>query len=133
MIDTLRLKYHQPVDANKLLDKIIDTGMPLILINYVEPLAPLRIKREAQNNGGVTDEPPNNPKPTDDDLADRWLAQHPLTAYGLGEFRRYENGIWPVIDLYATRNEILDILQQAKAEGIRPSKPLLNSVVEIAA
>ena len=42
-------------------------------------------------------------KPTDDELADRWIESYPLTAYGLGEFRRYKNGIWPILSLDTIR------------------------------
>lgn len=72
------------------------------------------------------------PAPTDDELAARWLQAHPLTAWGLGEFRRYAGGIWPVLPLDTVRREIKAVLEGAKYEGIRPTARLLASVLELA-
>jgi len=71
------------------------------------------------------------PVPTDDELAARWLAAHPDTGWGLGEFRRYENGLWPVVPLDVIRREIKDVLEAAKVDGVRPTARLLNSVMEL--
>lgn len=71
-------------------------------------------------------------KPTDDELADKWIAKHPLTAYGLGEFRRYEHGIWPVKAEIEVKKEILEELELAKDVGIKPTSRLLGSVGEVA-
>lgn len=72
------------------------------------------------------------PVPTDDELADRWIGAHPNTAWGLGEFRRYDGGIWPIVPLDVIRREIKDVLEGAKVDGIRPTARLLNSVLELA-
>jgi P4 family phage/plasmid primase-like protien len=69
--------------------------------------------------------------PTDDELAARWLREQPLTAWGLGEFRRYEVGIWSVLSLDTVRREVVAFLEAAKAEGIRPTSRLLSSVIEL--
>lgn len=71
------------------------------------------------------------PIPTDDELAARWLATHPDTAWGLGEFRRYENGIWLMAPQDVIRREIKDVLERAKAGGVRPTARLLSSVMEL--
>lgn len=71
-------------------------------------------------------------KPTDDELAERWLAKHPHTAYGLGEFRRYKDGIWPELPLDDVKKEILEEIELAKDTGIKPTSRLLESVLEIA-
>jgi len=70
--------------------------------------------------------------PTDDELGDRWLKAQPFTAYGLGEFRRYADGVWPVVPLDTIRAEISTVLKAAKPKGIRPSARLLGSVQELA-
>nr|MDP9486628.1 phage/plasmid primase, P4 family [Actinomycetota bacterium] len=70
--------------------------------------------------------------PTHDELRDRWLQKRQHTAFGLGEWRRYEEGVWrPVGDL-AVEREISEILEGAKAEGVRPSAPLVASVERLA-
>ncbi len=71
-------------------------------------------------------------KPTDDELAMAWLNAHPKTAYGLGEFRRYTRGTWPVVADGQVEQEILEVLDGAKRSGIRPRAPLLASVKKLA-
>lgn len=70
--------------------------------------------------------------PTDDELAYRWLNEKPYTAYGMGEFRRYENGIWPVVPEDVIKDEILEIIKKAKSDGVRPTLNRLASVGELA-
>ena len=69
--------------------------------------------------------------PTDDELAEAWQTQHPYTAYGLGEFRRYERGMWPVLPDAQVEAEILKVLKDAKSKGVRPSARLLASVKKL--
>lgn len=69
-------------------------------------------------------------RPTHDELAARWLAAAPLTAHGLGDWRRYEAGIWPVCPDAVIRREMLNVLTSAKNEGIRPTTATLASVME---
>ncbi len=70
--------------------------------------------------------------PTDDELAETWRAMHSQTAYGLGEWRRYDRGIWPAVEADFIAREILAILESQKPHGIKPNARLLNSVTEIA-
>lgn len=72
------------------------------------------------------------PKPTDDDLAARWIAQAGQVAYGLADWRRYETGLWPVVPKTIIEREIKAVLQAAKGEGIRPNASLLASVTHLA-
>jgi len=72
-----------------------------------------------------------SPKPTDDELRDRWIIAHPLTAYGLGNFRRYQGGIWVKIPDNRIEQEIETVVEQAKDEGIRPKAGLLASVFKL--
>lgn len=70
--------------------------------------------------------------PTDDELAQEWLQQYPDTAYGLGEFHRYQNGFWPMVPLTQVKTELLSILENAKSKGINPTAWKLRSVTELA-
>jgi len=81
---------------------------------------------------GGQDSKKKPPVPTDDELADRWLTAHPNTTWGLGEFRRYDGGIWPTVPLDVIRHEIKDVLEAAKIDGVRPTARLLASVLELA-
>jgi putative DNA primase/helicase len=70
-------------------------------------------------------------QPTHDELRDRYIAVSGDAAYGLGEWRRYENGIWhPVPELTAKRG-ICEVIEAAKPEGIKPTNSLLTSVTEL--
>lgn len=70
--------------------------------------------------------------PTHDELRDRWLAQHLNTAYGLGDWRRYDAGIWHVVSDSTIAGEIEPIAEAAKSEGVRPARHVLSSVIELA-
>lgn len=70
--------------------------------------------------------------PTDDELADEWLKLYPDTAYGLGEFRRFTDGYWPVVALKQVECEILPILTGAKTSGVKPSSWKMKSIIELA-
>jgi P4 family phage/plasmid primase-like protien len=71
-------------------------------------------------------------RPTDDELRDRWLAIYPDTAHGLGDWRRYEGGIWHTIPAEQVQGEIGEVLEDAKSEGVRPSAAKLRSVYDLA-
>jgi putative DNA primase/helicase len=73
-----------------------------------------------------------SPKPTDDELRDRWLVNQATTAYGLGEWRRYRDGIWPRVAEARIEQEIGRTIEAAKGEGIRPSRNILASVTYLA-
>jgi putative DNA primase/helicase len=82
--------------------------------------------------GGEAQAKASKAKPTDDELRDRWRAQNPDHAHGLGEWRRYDRGIWPVVKNEVIRRPMVRILEGAKDEGINPNVFLLNSVHELA-
>ena len=71
-------------------------------------------------------------KPTDDDLAEEWMNAHPDTAFGMGEFRRYKEGVWAVLPLGQAESEITAVLRNAKVREVRPSAHLLASVRKLA-
>jgi len=70
--------------------------------------------------------------PDHSQLAARWLMRNRHTVYGMGEWRRYINGIYPVIERDIIKREIKHIVDQAKSEGVRNSASLVDSVMELA-
>ena len=71
-------------------------------------------------------------KPTHDELAQRFLGEHPGYGFGQAEWKRYESGVWrPVPDAVVER-QIYDVLVAAKAEKIQPTANLLASVTKLA-
>jgi P4 family phage/plasmid primase-like protien len=69
--------------------------------------------------------------PTHDELRDRWIGANPHHTHGLGEWRRYEDGIWPVVPETSVKAEIAGIIEGAKPEGIKPTASILSSVTEL--
>ena len=69
--------------------------------------------------------------PTHDELRDRWIDHNPHHAHGLGEWRRYEGGIWPVVSETSVKAQISDVIDTAKPEGIKPTASILASVTEL--
>lgn len=69
--------------------------------------------------------------PTDDDLALEYIEKYPDTLYGLTEFRRYQAGIWAPINERKIGDEILEIMQDSKSAGYKPSFFKIRSVLEI--
>jgi len=71
-------------------------------------------------------------KPTDDELAQQWLSLHHDSAFGLGNMRRYRDGVWEVLPDDVFEYELLEVLEANKESGIRPSSRLLASVKKLA-
>jgi putative DNA primase/helicase len=69
--------------------------------------------------------------PTHDEIRDRWLLENPDIAFGLEEWRGYEGGTWKAVKPLQVRRSMVRTLEGAKAEGIRPSRSLLDSVQEL--
>jgi len=72
--------------------------------------------------------PAKVPPPGHDELRDRWLSDNPNTVSSLGAWWRYDAGIWRVIEEGAIDRELGEVLQHAKAEGVRVTGALLASV-----
>jgi P4 family phage/plasmid primase-like protien len=70
-------------------------------------------------------------RPGDDDLAARWLENAPPTAFGLGDWRRYDEGVWNVVPPDEIATEIKKVIQAAKSEGVKITRNLLGSVTEM--
>ena len=56
---------------------------------------------------------------------------NPHHAHGLGEWRRYEDGIWPTVSETSVKAEIANVIESAKPEGIKPTASILASVTEL--
>lgn len=103
----------------------------LALLNQthcVPPLPDAEVKKIAGSVGRYA--PPH--VPTDDELADVWLKDYPDTAHGMGDFRRYANGCWPVVPRERVELEILTVMEHAKRDGYKPTSWKLRSIMEIA-
>ena len=72
------------------------------------------------------------PTPTHDELRDVWLEDNPRYAYGLGEWRCYDAGVWHRTPELTIKQQISEVLESAKVHGVRPSAALLASVTELA-
>jgi P4 family phage/plasmid primase-like protien len=84
------------------------------------------------NGSGAGKKPASKPTlPTHDELRDRWIDNNPNHAYGLSEWRHYEEGIWPTISETSVKAEISEVLEEAKPEGIKPTANVLASVTEL--
>lgn len=85
----------------------------------------------APGNSGNPDTQSKTTAPTHDELRDRYIDEDEDCSYGLGEWRRYRDGIWsPVPELTIKRN-ICETIEAAKPEGIKPTNSLLSSVTEL--
>jgi len=69
--------------------------------------------------------------PTHDELRDRWIGGNPHHAHGLGEWRWYEDGIWPTVSETFVKAKISNVIETAKLEGIKPTANILASVTEL--
>lgn len=70
--------------------------------------------------------------PDDDEIAQTWLDEHPDTCYGLGEFRRYSDGIWPPIEDHKIEFELAGIMERYKGSGVKTTYYKLHSIKEMA-
>lgn len=86
----------------------------------------------ANGNGARAQKATGKPSPpTHDELRDRWIEGNPHHAHGLGEWRRYEDGIWPAVSETSVKAEVSSIIEAAKPEGIKPTASILASVTEL--
>ncbi len=112
-------------------EEIFNTISNINLRRCTQPLDDIEIRDIAHSAGLSHIEEQKKRIPTDDELAERYIAVVPETAYGLGNFRRYSDGVWNVIENDVIESEVLKVLQRAKKEGVRPTKHLLSSVVDL--
>ncbi len=89
-------------------------------------------KVSANGNGSESQRATSKPSPpTHDELRGRWIDGNPYHAHGLGVWRRYEAGTWPVVSETSVKGEISSIIEAAKPEGIKPTASILASVTEL--
>jgi putative DNA primase/helicase len=82
-------------------------------------------------NGSSRKTSGKQPTPTHDELRDRWIEGNPHHAHGLGDWRRYEDGIWPTVAETSVKAEISNVIETAKPEGVKPTASILASVTEL--
>lgn len=70
--------------------------------------------------------------PDDSQLAARWIAYNRNSRWGVGEWRKYKDGIWPLVDKDVIKQEIKSVIDKAKPEGVKSTAGLLASVMELA-
>jgi putative DNA primase/helicase len=66
-------------------------------------------------------------------LRDAYLHHHPNTCYGLGDWRRYQAGHWPVIDGHVIKREIQAVAEAETSKGLAVNftSGLVNSVHDL--
>jgi len=79
-----------------------------------------------------TTTPQKQKSPDHSQLAARWLMRNRHAAFGLGEWRRYKDGIYPVVERDIIKQEMKHVIDQAKPEGVRNSAGTVESVMELA-
>jgi putative DNA primase/helicase len=75
------------------------------------------------------------PTPTHDELRDRWLqatGDGRLYAHGLGDWRRYRDGVYEPVAETSVKAGISDVVEAAKVEGVKPTTAIISSVAEMA-
>jgi putative DNA primase/helicase len=82
-------------------------------------------------HSAATNDSQGQAPPTHDELRDRWLEAHPDHAFGLGEWRRYQDGVWSVVKQPVVEASIMRTLERAKIEGIKPNGFVLSSVYKL--
>ena len=86
---------------------------------------------ETPSDSGNPDKSNKPTTPTHDELRDRYIEEDENCTYGLGEWRRYTNGIWPIVPELTIKQNICGVIEAAKPEGIKPTNSLLSSVTEL--
>ena len=86
---------------------------------------------DAPYNAGNPDTQSKTTAPTHDELRDRYIDEDEDCSYGLGEWRRYRDGIWSPVPELTIKRSICEKIEAAKPEGIKPTNSLLSSVTEL--
>jgi hypothetical protein len=71
------------------------------------------------------------PSPVELDLRDRFLKTYLHTAYGQGEFHRYDGGLWHPLPLAQVRAEVFGLAERVRRDGLHLNSRLINAVVEL--
>lgn len=70
--------------------------------------------------------------PDDSELAARWIVHNRNVAFGIGEWRKYEDGYWKIIERDIIKSSIKATLDRARIDGVRPNAAQIASVMECA-
>ena len=71
----------------------------------------MKIETHRKKNKSVKKNVVKDMKPTDDELANRWINEHPDEVFGLGCFRECDQGVWIGRPSKEIDSEILNILK----------------------
>jgi putative DNA primase/helicase len=97
--------------------------------NTTETYTPPHPPNSPNSTSGNPGNPGNPSAPTHDELRDRYIDED--SSYGLGEWRRYGEGIWPAVPELTIKRSICEVIEAAKPEGAKPTNSLLSSVTEL--
>lgn len=61
-------------------------------------------------------------------LRDRYLSDYPNTIFGLGEWRRYDNGYWPPVHELTIRKEIQESVTTQRQVAVKVDNGLISSL-----
>jgi putative DNA primase/helicase len=111
---------------NKVLDNLQETYNP-----RRHRLSDTPSTRTDSDTSGSSYDQSKPAAPTHDELRDRYIDEDEDCAYGLGEWRRYEEGIWSVVPELTIKRGVCEVIEAAKPEGIKPTNALLSSVTEL--
>lgn len=64
-------------------------------------------------------------------LRDLYLADYPNTIFGLGEWRRYDSGIWHTIPELLVKHEMQKCISEQRRVAVKVDNSLINSVVSM--
>lgn len=64
-------------------------------------------------------------------LRDRYLADYPNTIFGLGEWRRYDNGYWPPIHELTIKREIQQSVMTQRQVAVKLDNGLVSSLFNL--
>lgn len=67
-----------------------------------------------------------------DELRDRWLERYPGVVNGLGDWQQYANGYWTPVDELEVKQQIVDVIEGSRDEGVKLTRNLVGSVFDLA-
>lgn len=67
-----------------------------------------------------------------DELRDRWLERYPGMANGLGDWQKYADGYWMPVDELEVKQQIVDVIEGSRDEGVKLTRNIVGSVYDLA-
>jgi putative DNA primase/helicase len=71
-------------------------------------------------------------KPSHTALRDIWITNSAPVKFGLGNWRRYQDGYWPIVEKTEIEAEIMQVCEDAERRGVSVTDSLVNSVYKLA-